>query len=89
MDQSPLAQQARPETFKPKIVGLYEALFKVKPPFLAACFSVAWRRNNFEEFEESADTSPRMNQSNSQKASGASFTFSNLISRASRASSSA
>ncbi|KAI9777102.1 MAG: hypothetical protein M1839_009058 [Geoglossum umbratile] len=28
MEQSPLTQQARPESFQPKIVGLYEALFK-------------------------------------------------------------
>ncbi|KAI2601815.1 DUF1741-domain-containing protein [Hypoxylon sp. NC1633] len=28
MDASPLAQQARPESFQPKIVQLYEALFK-------------------------------------------------------------
>jgi hypothetical protein len=28
MDQSPLLQQSRPETFQPKIVHLYEKLFK-------------------------------------------------------------
>lgn len=27
--QSPLTQQARPEVFKPKVVGLYEELFHV------------------------------------------------------------
>ena len=30
MEPSPLTQVSRPETFKPKIVGLYEALFKVR-----------------------------------------------------------
>jgi hypothetical protein len=34
MEASPLTQQARPETFKPKIVQLYENLFNVRlPPF--------------------------------------------------------
>jgi hypothetical protein len=31
MEASPLTQQSRPETFKPKIVQLYETLFKVCP----------------------------------------------------------
>lgn len=30
MDASPLTQQSRPESFKPKIVQLYENLFKVR-----------------------------------------------------------
>lgn len=30
MEASPLTQQSRPETFKPKIVQLYEDLFKVR-----------------------------------------------------------
>ena len=30
MDPSPLTQQARPEVFKPKVVELYERLFKVR-----------------------------------------------------------
>lgn len=29
MEASPLTQQARPEVFQPKIVELYELLFKV------------------------------------------------------------
>lgn len=29
MEPSPLTQQARPEVFKPKVVELYEQLFKV------------------------------------------------------------
>jgi hypothetical protein len=29
MEASPLTQQSRPETFQPKIVQLYETLFKV------------------------------------------------------------
>ena len=29
IDQSPLTQQARPEVFEPKIVGLYRELFRV------------------------------------------------------------
>lgn len=29
MEASPLTQQSRPETFKPKIVQLYETLFRV------------------------------------------------------------
>ena len=29
MEQSPLTQQARPEVFEPKVVGLYKALFRV------------------------------------------------------------
>ncbi|KAI7005432.1 hypothetical protein KC362_g18517, partial [Hortaea werneckii] len=28
MEQSPLTQQARPEVFEPKIVGLYRQLFR-------------------------------------------------------------
>lgn len=31
MEASPLTQQNRPETFQPKIVQLYETLFKVCP----------------------------------------------------------
>lgn len=31
MEASPLTQQSRPETFTPKIVQLYETLFKVCP----------------------------------------------------------
>lgn len=31
MEASPLTQQSRPETFQPKIVQLYETLFKVCP----------------------------------------------------------
>lgn len=31
MEVSPLTQQVRPETFQPKIVQLYEALFKACP----------------------------------------------------------
>lgn len=31
MEASPLTQQTRPEIFQPKIVQLYEALFKVCP----------------------------------------------------------
>ena len=30
MEASPLTQQARPDVFQPKIVQLYEALFKVR-----------------------------------------------------------
>lgn len=30
MEQSPLTQQARPEVFEPKIVGLYRQLFRVR-----------------------------------------------------------
>jgi hypothetical protein len=29
MEASPLTQQSRPETFQPKIVQLYETLFRV------------------------------------------------------------
>ena len=29
MEQSPLTQQARPEVFEPKVVGLYRSLFRV------------------------------------------------------------
>lgn len=31
MEPSPLTQQARPDFFQPKIVELYQALFKVSP----------------------------------------------------------
>lgn len=34
MEASPLTQQTRPETFQPKIVQLYESLFKVCPTSL-------------------------------------------------------
>ena len=36
MEQSPLTHQPRPEVFTPKIVRLYEELFKVCPPELHA-----------------------------------------------------
>jgi hypothetical protein len=45
MEPSPLTQQARPEVFQPKIVELYEVLFKVgsgaleQPPIaMLSCF---------------------------------------------------
>jgi len=30
MEQSPLTQQARPDVFEPKVVGLYRQLFRVR-----------------------------------------------------------
>ena len=33
MEASPLTQQSRPDTFKPKIVQLYEDLFQVRYRF--------------------------------------------------------
>lgn len=46
MEASPLTQQARPETFQPKIVQLYEALFKVREHWKPLSFSVWAKADN-------------------------------------------
>lgn len=58
MEQSPLTQQSRPETFEPKVAQLYRQLFRVR-----GCKK--------DEIEVVADESDRiMMMKRSQKASG-------------------
>jgi hypothetical protein len=54
MEASPLSQQARPESFQPKVVSLYETLFKVEStPQLHTFISSLTCAQEEEEIEKS------------------------------------
>jgi hypothetical protein len=53
IDQSPLTQQARPDVFEPKIVGLYNVLFKVKASKSTLNLSCLTTSQNVDDDEKS------------------------------------
>ena len=52
MEASPLSQQARPESFQPKIVSLYETLFKVSLSISKVPWSARLLTHEIQEEEE-------------------------------------